>query len=97
MFTSVFSAVPINVHEMRKFIEDALTKDSREDGYTLEEVERNIRCDHQDDFDPKTDLSIQLKLALKRGVAKGRYVKQGRYYKILPKAVKSPKVILLPN
>lgn len=80
---------------MRRFIEDALTKDSREEGYVLEEIERNIRHDHQDDFDPKTDLSIQLKLALKRGVAKGRYVKQGRYYKILPKAVKSPKVMLL--
>lgn len=86
------SAVPINVHDMRKFIEDALTKDNKEDGYTLEEVERIIRCDHQDDFDPKTDLSIQLKLALKRGVAKGRYMKFGRFYKVSPKTVKTPKV-----
>lgn len=77
---------------MRKFIEDALTKDNKEEGYTLEEIERNIRCDHQDDFDPKTDLSIQLKLALKRGVAKGRYTKLGRFYKVSPKAIKSPKV-----
>ena len=78
---------------MRKFIEDALTKENREEGYTLEEIERNIRCDHQDDFDPKTDLSIQLKLALKRGAAKGRYIKQGRFYKASPKTVKSPRVI----
>ena len=80
---------------MRKFIEDALTKDNREEGYALEEIERNIRCDHHADFDPKTDLSIQLKLALKRGVTKGRYVKQGRFYSIVPKTVKSPKVLLL--
>jgi len=86
-------AVPINVHEMRKFIEDALTKENREEGYTLEEIERNIRCDHHTDFDPKTDLSIQLKLALKRGVTKGRYVKQGRFYSILPKTIKSPKSV----
>eukprot|EP00795_Rhopilema_esculentum_P005106 gene5106-225_t len=90
---AVHAAVPVNVHDMRKFIEDALTKDGKEDGYTLEEIERNIRCDHQEDFDPKTDLSVQLKLALKRGTLKGRYIKQGRFYRMSPKTTKSPKIV----
>ena len=92
IYDFVSLAVPVNVHDMRKFIEDALTKDGKEDGYTLEEIERNIRCDHQEDFDPKTDLSVQLKLALKRGTLKGRYIKQGRFYRMSPKTTKSPKV-----
>ena len=77
---------------MRKFIESALKKEGKEEGHTLEEVERIIRQDNHEDFDPKTDLSVQLKLALKRGVAKGRYLKQGRFYKILPKLMRGAKV-----
>ncbi len=77
---------------MRKFIEGALKSEGKEQGNTLEEIERNIRSFHHDDFDPKTDLSVQLKLALKRGVSKGRYLKQGRFYKMSPRIIRSPKV-----
>lgn len=77
---------------MKKFIEDAITKEGKEEGCTLEEIERNIRCDHQEDFDHKTDLSVQLKMAMKRGVSKGRYIKQGRYYKIVPRTIRTQKV-----
>ncbi len=77
---------------MKKFIEDALNSGSNEQGHTLEEIERHIRSMHEDDFDPKTDLSIQLKLALKRGVCKGRYAKQGRFFKLIPRTIRAPKV-----
>eukprot|EP00794_Sanderia_malayensis_P012840 gene12840-14160_t len=85
-------AVPVNVQDMRRFIADALNSEGSEKGHTLEDIERSIRNVHQDDFDPKTDLSIQLKLALKRGALKGRYLKQGKYYKLSPKTIRSPKV-----
>ena len=76
---------------MRRFIEDAFKAHDKEEGCTIEEIESCIRHDHESDFDPKTDLTVQLRLALKRGLSKGRYVKQGRYYKIAPRIPKVPR------
>ena len=78
-----FIAPGVNYFQLKKCIDEVISRPPREEGITIEEIENEIRCSKTDLLDLEhPDFHQQFRQLIKNGMTKHRYIKEGKFYKM---------------
>ncbi|XP_065669066.1 histone acetyltransferase KAT6A isoform X1 [Hydra vulgaris] len=73
----------VNYFQLKKCIDEVISRSPREEGITIEEIESEIRCSKADLLDLEhPDFHQQFRQLIKNGMTKHRYIKEGKFYKM---------------